>query len=288
MKPAAFAYAKPASLAQALRLLDIHRDEARILAGGQSLIASLNLRLSAPRMLIDISGLQELAEISVRGEWLRIGALARLATVETSDLVRQQAPLIAAAVPHIAHAAIRNRGTFGGSIALADPAAELPACAIALDAEMEIVGDAGARRVTAQDFFRGLYETALQPGEVLTAIDIPMARPGWHVAFDEFARRHGDYAIVGLAATSSIERSFVREMHLSYFGVGTKPTRATNAEAALVGQVLDLIAIGRARDALAYDLDPPADLQAAGRTKLQLARVLLGRALAKLGEAASR
>jgi carbon-monoxide dehydrogenase medium subunit len=288
LKPAAFAYAKPASLAEALRLLDIHRDEARILAGGQSLIASLNLRLSAPRILIDISGLRELAEISVRGDWLRIGALARLATVETSDLVRQHAPLIAAAVPHIAHAAIRNRGTFGGSIALADPAAELPACAVALDAEMEIAGDAGTRRVTAQDFFHGLYETALLPGEVLTAIEIPVARPGCHVAFDEFARRHGDYAIVGLAAIGRIERSFVREMHLSYFGVGTKPTRATNAEAALAGQVLDQIAVGRARDALAYDLDPPADLQAVGRTKLHLARVLLGRALAKLGEAVSR
>jgi aerobic carbon-monoxide dehydrogenase medium subunit len=288
LKPASFAYTKPASLTEALELLYFHRDEGRILAGGQSLIASLNLRLSAPKILIDIAGLQELTDISVNGTWLRIGALARLAAVETSDLVRNHAPLIAEAVPHIAHAAIRNRGTFGGSIALADPAAELPACAVALDAEMELVGLGGTRRVAAHDFFRGLYETAIQPGEILTAVEIPVIGRGWHTAFAEFARRHGDYAIVGLAASGNLDQGFVQEIRLSYFGVGVKPTRADHAEGTLRGRVLDRSAIVRAQDALVYDLDPSADLHAVGNTKLHLARVLLGRVVAKLGPAANR
>jgi carbon-monoxide dehydrogenase medium subunit len=159
---------------------------------------------------------------------------------------------------------------------------------VALDAEMEIVGIGGMRRVSARELFRNLYETAIQPGEILTAIEMPIAKQGWQVAFAEFTRRHGDYAIVGLAAVARIERAIVHALHLSYFGVGFTPVRAEHAEASLTGQVLDQTAVVKAQDALIRDLNPLADLQAAEKTKLHLARVLLGRVLASLRESANR
>lgn len=282
MKPAPFAYVKAANLPEACRLLEEHGDGARVLAGGQSLIASLNLRLSAPKVLVDITGLAELTDITHVGDRLRIGALTRHCEVETSELIRRHAPLIAQAMPHVAHPAIRNRGTFGGSIALADPAAELPACVVALDGEMEIAGRSGVRRVPAGDFFRGLYETAIGPGEVLIAVEVPVIRPSFRSAFAELARRHGDYAIAGLAAHGCIENGNVRNVRLIFFGVGLKPERAMHAEAILIGRPLDAATIARAQAALERDLDPPGDIQATRGMKLQLARVLAGRVLAAL------
>ncbi|MEJ0070464.1 MAG: FAD binding domain-containing protein [Pseudomonadota bacterium] len=199
MKPAPFAYVRPTALAQVLELLARHGEAARILAGGQSLIATLNMRLSAPELLIDINGIGELGHITVAGDRLRIGALVRHAALGASEEVRRHAPLLARAVPFIAHPAIRNRGTIGGSLAFADPAAELPACVVALDATLELTGPHGVRKLPARAFFTGLYQTALAPGELLTAVELPIGdREAW-CGFDELARRHGDYAMVGLA-----------------------------------------------------------------------------------------
>ncbi|MBV8166812.1 MAG: FAD binding domain-containing protein, partial [Alphaproteobacteria bacterium] len=239
MKPAPFDYAKPGSLAEAVTLLARHGDQARVLAGGQSLIATLNMRLSQPQLLVDINGLDELARITLDGAVLRLGALVRHATLETDALVARHAPLLAAAVPHIAHPAIRNRGTIGGSLAFADPAAELPACAVALDARLMLTGPAGARTVAARDFFTGLYETALRPGELVTAIEIPVAAPGAQHGFDELARRHGDYAMVGLAAQALCAGKALSALRLVFFAAGTGPVVAERAAAALAGGPVD-------------------------------------------------
>jgi aerobic carbon-monoxide dehydrogenase medium subunit len=286
LKPFPFAYVKPRTLAQAHQLLESAGDKARILAGGQSLIAALNLRLSAPDLLVDITGLTDLSGIDLVGDRLRIGALTRHRDVETSDLVRRHAPLIAQAMPHVAHPAIRNRGTFGGSIALADPAAELPACVVALDAEIEMASPAGTRRLAADAFFRGIYETALRPGEVVTAVELPIIAAGFDSAFAELARRHGDYAMVGVAAHGWSQAGYLRALRLAFFGAGPKPLRARGAEARLVGAALTAERIAQAKSALGHDLDPFDDLQATAATKLHLAGVLLERVLRTLVKSA--
>jgi len=276
LKPAPFGYAKATSVEHAIALLGQYAD-ARILAGGQSLIATLNMRLSAPKLLIDINGLDELRRIAVAGDWLEIGALVRHAEAERSPDVARHAPLIALALPHIAHPAIRNRGTIGGSIAYADPAAELPACLLVLGGELVVAGKAGKRTVKAEDFFKGLFETALAPGDVLTAVRLPVARADSRHAFAELARRHGDYALVGLAAAARVDGTTLRDVRLAFFGVGATAIRARTAEAA--------IAIGTdPLAALARDLDPQGDVQASAAAKRHLAGVLLRRVLAQLAE----
>ena len=193
MKAPSFAYAKPSTLAEVYDLLERHGDEAKLLAGGQSLIATLNLRLSSPELLIDITGLPGLSGIKADKGVLRIGALTTHSEVEHSPVIAEHLPLLAQAVPHIAHAAIRNAGTFGGSVALADPASEYPACCLALDAQLVIAGRKGERRIAARDFFKGLYDTDLKPGEVLVAGEFKLA-PGYRSSFLEIARRHGHRA----------------------------------------------------------------------------------------------
>lgn len=282
MKPAPFAYMRASSLGQVFDLLDEHGSDARILAGGQSLIAVLNLRLSEPAVLIDINPIADLAGITLQDGIVRIGALTRHRDLETSPIIAQHVPLIVAAMPHIAHPAIRTRGTIGGSLALADPAAELPACVVALDAVLVLRGRAGERRVHARDFFRGLYDTALAQGEVLTAIEVPAIRAGERDGFVEIARRHGDYAMAGLAARLRLDGPRCDEARLVYFGVGPAPVMAAGAARALAGRVLDVAAIGAAQEALAADLDPPADLNGSPAAKRHWARVLLGRALASM------
>jgi carbon-monoxide dehydrogenase medium subunit len=200
VKPAPFAYVKAKSVEHAIELLGRPDGEARLLAGGQSLIATLNMRLSAPKLVIDLNGIQDLCGIAVKDGQVEIGALTRHAAAEQSSDISEQAPLLALALPHIGHVAIRNRGTLGGSIAFADPAAELPACLLALGGEVEIAGSKGKRTVKADDYFKGLFETALGAQDVLTAIRIPATTKDSRVGFAEFARRHGDYAMVGLAA----------------------------------------------------------------------------------------
>jgi aerobic carbon-monoxide dehydrogenase medium subunit len=280
VKPAAFAYAKARSLDHAVELLE--REDARILAGGQSLIATLNMRLDSPSLLVDINEIPGLDGIARKDGRIEIGALVRHAQAERSDVIAQGAPLIAKALPHIGHPAIRNRGTLGGSIAFADPAAELPACLLALGGELDIAGPDGRRTVKADDFFKGLFETALQPRDVLTAIRIPAATPSTRVGFAEFCRRHGDYAMVGLAACAHADGAVLRDLRLAFFGVGSTPVRARKAEGALAGGKIDDARLDAAVTALRHDLDPPDDIQASGKVKRHLAGVLLRRVAKQL------
>jgi len=284
MKPAPFAYHRPATLEEVFDLLARYGPEARVLAGGQSLMPVLNMRLATPAALIDINRLPGLAAIRETPEGLAIGALVRQETLAHSPLVARGAPLIAQAIPHVAHLAIRARGTVGGSLALADPAAELPACAVALDARLRAARRGGARDIPAAAFFRGIYTTALEPGEILSEIVLPPSPPGWRVAFDELARRHGDYALVGLAARCRLSDGAVAESRLVFFGVGVTPVRATRAEAALAGRRPDAAAAGAVGPALDADLDPPSDVHASGALRRHLARVLLARVLTRLSE----
>jgi aerobic carbon-monoxide dehydrogenase medium subunit len=269
VKAPSFAYAKPGSLPEVLELLERHGAAAKILAGGQSLVPSLNLRLSSPELLVDITGLAELKKISLTDGTLRIGALVTHTELERSDEVTKHLPLLSEAVPHIAHIAIRNRGTIGGSLALADPAAEYPACALALDALLVIESAKGRRSVAAAQFFKGLFETDLNLGEIITAIDFPLARQGDKSAFLELTRRHGDYAIVGLAASSR-----GADKKLAFFGVGSTPVLAKNAASQT--------SVEAAKRALSKDLQPAADLYNSSATKLHLASVLLERAWNKI------
>jgi aerobic carbon-monoxide dehydrogenase medium subunit len=258
LKAPSFAYAKPRTLAEALELLARHGEGARILAGGQSLIPTLNMRLSSPEILVDITGLKEFSKIEVSNGKVKVGALVTHSQIEQSPEIKQRVPLLAQAVPHIAHAAIRNRGTLGGSLALADPAAEYPACAVALQATIVISSSKGERRVKAEDFFKGLFETDLKQGEILTAAEFPA---GGRSAFLELTRRHGDYAIIGLAA---------HESRFVFFNAGPIPVLARNASREKT--------IEKAKQALKQDLNPPADLYNTSATKLHLAGVLLERA----------
>ncbi len=282
MKPAPFAYKRARSLDEAIALLGEHKD-ARLLAGGQSLIATLNMRLSSPSVLIDINGIGNMSGIARKNGIIEIGALTRHAELERSDLIAKEAPLIARAVPEIGHPAIRNRGTIGGSIAFADPAAELPACLLALGGELDIAGPNGKRTMKAEDFFKGLFETALGPQDVLTAIRVPAADTQARIGFAEFARRHGDYAIVGLAATARADGSALSDIRLAYFGVGATAVRAHKAEAALTGGALDEKRLDAAVAAL--DLEPSDDVQATAATRKHLAGVLLRRVAKQLMEA---
>src|SRR5438445_1260431 len=236
MKAPRFAYARPASVAEALALLDKHRDDARVLAGGQSLVPMMNFRVAAPKVLVDINRIGSLAGIKVSKSFVRIGALTRHVELERSADVAKHLPLVASAIPHIAHPAIRNRGTFGGSCALADPAAELPACALALGATFIAAGRKGERRIAAADFFKGLYATALKSGELLVAAEFPLPKPAYASAFGELARRHGDYAMVGVAAHGPQQGKKFSDMRVVFFGVTDRPQRAAQLERALDSQ----------------------------------------------------
>jgi len=282
MKAPRFAYARPASVAEALALLAEHKDEARVLAGGQSLVPMLNFRVAAPKVLVDINRIAGLAGIRVVKNHIRIGALTRHVELERSADIARHLPLVAAAMPHIAHPAIRNRGTFGGSCALGDPAAELPACALALGATFIAAGKKGERRIAAQDFFKGLYATALKAGELLVAAEFPLPKPGYASAFGELARRHGDYAMVGVAVHGSTQGKKFSDMRVALFGVGDRPQRAARLERALEGRPASAKSIEGALGELDADLSPRADLHASAATKRHLAKVLAGRVLKQM------
>jgi len=287
MKPPLFDFQRARSVDHAIALLGEHGDEAKLIAGGQSLMASLNFRLSSPDLLIDITRLDDLRGIGTGADGLRLGALTRHSEILRSEVVARAAPLMTAAAPHIAHEAIRNRGTIGGSIAFADPAAEWPACALALDASIEIAGPAGIRRVPATDFFQGLYETDLGPGELVRAVHVPTRPAGERHRFQELTRRHGDYAIVGLAALAVWRDGRLATPRLAFFGVGASPMLATAAMAELDGSPGDDAALARACEALTAELDPFDDLNASAELRRHLARTLLRRAVATLtGEGA--
>jgi carbon-monoxide dehydrogenase medium subunit len=260
LKAPSFAYAKPRTLAEAFDLLE--RPGARILAGGQSLIPSLNLRLSAPELLVDITGLAELRGIALEQDVVRIGALTTHADIERSAQIRKHLPLLADAVVHVAHPAIRNRGTFGGSVSLADPAAEYPACLVALDATIVLRSRANERMVRAEHFFKGLFEVDMREGELVAGAEIPAFLKGERSVFLELARRQGDYAIVGLAGVTSASRK-----RIAFFGLGAKPV---------------LLQPKSLEEAKASIPAPSADLYNTAATKLHLAKVLLDRAWTKL------
>lgn len=284
MKAADFEYVKVASLDEAFAELARRGESAQILAGGQSLMAMLNLRLAAPACLIDIGGLPGLREIRREGDTVRVGALVTHRQLQESAEIAASVPLLAQAVPHVAHLAIRNAGTIGGSLALADPAAEYPAVALAREATIVVQGAQGQRRIAAADFFEGFYRTARQPQEILVGVEFPVCRPAERAHFSELARRRGDYAMVGLAALLEFDRAVVSRARLVFLAVGDRPVLAAGAMAALQGRAPDDAAVRAAQEALAGDLDPPGDLQADPATKLHLARVLLGRSIAQLRE----
>ena len=244
----------------------------------------LNLRMANPQILIDISGIDSMKGIEKLGNALRIGALTTHNEILNSDLVKLHVPLLAQAVPYVAHLAIRNKGTIGGSLALGDPAAEYPAVALALNATLVIQSSKGERRVKAHDFFLSLYRTAVQSEEVLIAVEFPLATSNHRFVFLELARRKGDYAMVGLAVALTMDGKTIRECALSFMAMDDKPVLAPNAMKALIGQHIHPESILLAQNALDTDLDPPGDLQANASTKKHLARVLLSRALTQAGE----
>jgi aerobic carbon-monoxide dehydrogenase medium subunit len=281
MKAAAFAYARATSVSNALELLGAHGDRAKVLSGGQSLMPAMNLRLISPELIVDIGEIAELRGIAVTGDVVRIGALTRHVDLLRSRQIAAHAPLLTEAIAHIAHPAIRNRGTIGGSLAHADPASELPACMLALNAIIIIRGQAGERRIAAKDFFTGIYETALSAQELLVAVELPAERKNSVHFFHEFARRHGDYAIAGLAALAIVEGDVIADLRLAFFAVGDRPILARAAER-LVKTAMTPAILSEVSTALGAELDPHDDQQASASMRRHLAKVLLARCVSAL------
>ena len=279
MKSAAFDYVKPKALQEALSLLEQGGDDARLIAGGQTLLATLNMRLSEPSVLIDITDVAELKGISIVGDSLRIGALVTHTEIEDSELVAKHAPLLKAAAPHIAHRAIRNLGTWGGSLAYGDPAAEWPACSLTLRATMIIHGPAGERRISANDFFIDLYTTSLEPDEILVATEIPLASKQEVFYFHELARRHGDYAVAGLAAVAQKQGDVLTNCAFTFFSVGATPVMATKAQDLVNGQKLNDELITKAVAEARNEIEAIADITNSAEAKQHLIGVLLERGL---------
>jgi carbon-monoxide dehydrogenase medium subunit len=289
VKPAPFDYVAPRTLAEALAILAERSDDAKILAGGQSLIPVLNFRLAQPALLVDVNGIAELAlERAEPDGGVTLGALTRHRAVERSRLVAERLPLLAEAIPHVAHPQIRVRGTIGGSLAHADPAAELPAVALALDAELLLRGSGGERRLAARDFFTGFFATALAPGEILAAIRFPAASPRTGYAFLEVARRHGDYAQAGVAARVTLdETGRCVAAKLVFLAVGPGPVDATKAAAALAGTELTDDALAAAGAiAAGEEVEPSPDMHASADFKRHLVGVLTRRAIRRAAQRA--
>ncbi len=281
MKASAFSYARATSIVNALDLLVAHGDRAKVLSGGQSLMPAMNLRLISPELIVDIGELVELRGIAVSGDVLRIGALMRHAELLRSSEIATHAPLLTDAIVHVAHPAIRNKGTIGGSLAHADPASELPACMVALNATIIIRGRAGERRIPAEEFFTGIYETALSSQELLVAVELPVGRTNSSHYFHEFARRHGDYAIAGLAAHAIVEGDVFADLRLGFFAVGDRPILA-KAASKLIDVSINSAVLTEVAAALAEEIDPQSDQQASASMRRHLAKVLLARGVSAL------
>ncbi len=281
MKASAFSYARATSIVNALDLLVAHGDRAKVLSGGQSLMPAMNLRLISPELIVDIGELVELRGIAVSGDVLRIGALMRHAELLRSSEIATHAPLLTDAIVHVAHPAIRNKGTIGGSLAHADPASELPACMVALNATIIIRGRAGERRIPAEEFFTGIYETALSSQELLVAVELPVGRTNSSHYFHEFARRHGDYAIAGLAAHAIVEGDVFADLRLGFFAVGDRPILA-KAASQLIDVSINSAVLTEVAAALAEEIDPQSDQQASASMRRHLAKVLLARGVSAL------
>ena len=280
MKTAPFEMHLPTSVSEVVALLDEHGDLAKPISGGQSLVPMMSLRLASFEHLIDLNGVSELNQVSVNGDSLRIGAMVRQSTAEHDPQIVKSAPLVAKAIPHIGHFQIRNRGTVGGSIAHADPSSELPAVALALDATIEAVGPNGSREIAAKDFFVSTWETSLIDGEILTGVRFPIWSGKCGFVVEEVARRHGDFALVGVAAAVQVDGSKVTKAAIALFGVGGTPVRASEAEQALIagGTSADLDAVG---NLAAMNLAPSDDVHASGEYRKAVAATIVARAIAK-------
>jgi carbon-monoxide dehydrogenase medium subunit len=288
MKLPPFEYEAPTTVAEAIDLLAEHLDEASVLAGGQSLIPLLALRLARPEVLIDINGLDELSGISVADGWVTIGAVTREYVAEESKAVAGAVPLLAAALPLIGHEAIRSRGTIGGSLAHADAAAELPAVARALDAEFVVRGPSGMRVIPAAQWFEGYLTTARRPDELLVEVRFPAARQGTGVSFEEVARRHGDFAIVGLAVSLVLSGGVISDARLAFAGVSDVPVRAAAAEDLLAGERPSAELFAAAARRATGDLDPPADLHGSSDYRKTVAAAIVRRGLRAAAANAAR
>jgi aerobic carbon-monoxide dehydrogenase medium subunit len=272
-------YEAPTTVSEALGLLAEYTDDASILAGGQSLIPLLALRLARPAVLIDINRAAELSGVSATDGWVTIGTTTREYLAEESETIADAVPLLAAALPFIGHEAIRSRGTIGGSLAHADPAAELPAVARALDAEFVVRSLSGERVIPAAEWFEGYLTTSRRPDELLLQVRFPAARPGTGISFQEVARRHGDFAIVALATSLTLSDGAISDIRLAFAGMSDVPVRAADAEALLVGEApSDDLFDEAARRAIA-DLDPPADLHGSSDYRKKVATALVRRGL---------
>ncbi len=283
MKPPPFKYYAPTTIEEALDYMAEYGYEAKALAGGQSLIPTMNFRLAQPEVLVDLNGIPELAYIRPTEDGgVSIGAMTRQRQVERDALIAERAPLVCEAMPYIAHPQIRNRGTFGGSIAHADPSSELPALALILNARLRVQSANGERWIPANEFFIDLFTTALEPEDLLVEVALPEMPPGSGYAFEEISRRRGDYALVGAAATIILDdNNQCQQARLVYFSVGNGPVEAHQAEAALQGQQLTQETIQAAAETAAANLDPPGDIHASVAYRRNLAKVLAGRVLEK-------
>lgn len=279
MKPAPFEYHLPEDVGQATALLGELGDDGRILAGGQSLLPLMNFRLAQPEHIVDINGLGELDYIRREDGSLAVGAIARQSAVELSGHTRSEVPLLYEALQSVAHPPVRHRGTVVGSVAHADPAAELPAVAVALGAQVTMTGASGSRSVGAEDFFLGPFETVVEPGELVTEVSFPLARPGEGTAFTEFARRHGDFAVAGAAVRLGLEEDRVAGASIVLCAVGPRPMRAAEAERLLEGRVPDADLIEAAARAAAQAVEPGADIHGGTEYRRGVTRSEVRRAL---------
>jgi CO/xanthine dehydrogenase FAD-binding subunit len=281
MKPSQFEYARASSVEEAVSLLAQHRDDAKVIAGGQSLMPMLAFRVASPKLLVDIGRIATLRRITVDERGVALGALVRWVDIERHLALAQAHPLLSEAVKHVAHYQIRNRGTVGGSLAHADPAAEMPGIACVCDAEIEIVGPNGRRSFPATEFFTGPLTTTLAPDEIIIAIRFPAWKQNRRWAFHEFARRRGDFALAGVALFYDADQGRTVEPHVAAIGVGDTPVRLTAVERVLAGRPIDAAAIADAAAAARDSVDPPGDIHAPGDYRRALLGVLLERALAR-------
>jgi aerobic carbon-monoxide dehydrogenase medium subunit len=284
MKLPSFDYEAPETVSEAVELLSEHLDEASVLAGGQSLIPLLALRLAHPAVLIDINGVDGLSGVSTTDGQVVIGAMTREYVAEESATVAGAVPLLAAALPLIGHEAIRSRGTIGGSLAHADPAAELPAVARALDAEFVVRSASGERVIPAADWFEGYLTTSRRPDELLVEVRFPAAGRGTGISFQEVARRHGDFAVVGLAASLTLSDGAISDARLAFSGVSDVPVRAAGAEDLLVGERPSADLFDEAARRATEDIDPPADLHGSSDYRKKVAAALVRRGLRAAAE----
>jgi carbon-monoxide dehydrogenase medium subunit len=280
MKPSSFRYLAPRSVDEAVEALAQHGDEAKVLAGGQSLVPLMNLRLAAPSVLVDVNRIPELGYVRSWNGGLAIGSLTRQATAERSGEIRERLPIVAEACRLIGHAPIRHRGTIGGNLAHADPASELPAVMLALEAELDLASRQGTRVVPAEQFFAGTLTTAARPDELLTEIRVHGLPPRTGGAFLEIARRQGDYALVGVAALVTLnDVGRCERARIALCGVGSTPIRAAEAERALVGELPAEAALDAAAERAVVATDPPTDVHASAGFRRKLARVVARQAI---------